>query len=82
MKLIERFHGDVSKINSCTIEKFPRMWDEYPSSWEHFRESILPLEESVLLTRLAVKNVRGMINFVKAAIPGAPIDDIETALVS
>lgn len=82
---MSRLHGDQSKINACQIKEKPGMWDDYWSAWhntEDFMEHKLQKVESILLTRLADENLRGLFNFMKATIPDTPIGEIEKALVS
>lgn len=83
--MIERFHGDESKINACAIKEHPGMWEDYWQSYHNTREFMeddLQRQKSVLMLRLSDETFRGIFNFLKATIPDTPIDKIEKALVS
>lgn len=83
--MINRLHGDRSKINACQIKEHPGKWTDYWESYRNTRDYMeieLQQMESVLLTRLPDETFRGVYNFLKATIPDTPIDEIEKALVS
>lgn len=70
-------HGDSSKINACLIKENTIAETSGPET-----EKASEMFESILSTRLPDESFRGLINFVKAHRPYAPITEIEKALVS
>lgn len=83
--MLNRLHGDQSKINACLIKENPGHWADGLGSYHNSREyleSTIQDAENILLTRLPDGTVRGMINFMNATIPDTPVDQIKKALVS
>lgn len=66
------------------IKESPENWnDHWQPEWSsrEYMETQLKAFELVLSTRLTNETIRGIINFMKATIPGTPIKEIERALV-
>lgn len=85
--VLARLRGNETKIDACMIREAPGNWEqlmhENPlQNTKEFMEYLLQGLETVLSIRLPDETYRGIIDFLRATIPGKPINDIEKALVS
>lgn len=82
MRTIAQSHGNESKIDACAIKENAINWHDGMRYTKEFLEYQLQGLESMLSTRLTDETFSGVTNFLRATIPGTPIDEIEKALVS
>ncbi|XP_037025178.1 uncharacterized protein LOC119066690 [Bradysia coprophila] len=85
MNVIDHLNGDSLKIGACLLKENPGNWagkwnrsNTMPS--KDYMEYLIEGFETVLFTRLSDETTHGIINLLKANIPGTPIDEIEKAL--
>lgn len=76
--MIEKYHGDKSKITACVIKESPANWFE---PFETMKYDLMVVE-TIFSARLAEDTFRGIYNFVRATLIDTPIAEIEKALVS
>lgn len=84
--MLTRLRANMMKIDACMIRANPGNWEHLKHknplrNTKEFMEYLLQGLEAVLSIRLPDDTFRGIISFLRATIPGTPIDDIEKALV-